>query len=212
MNIRAKTTSKKTNLKCYFCWQTSVWGSIHADVWKFPYLIFFSSFDSLFHTLPPLSLTLTRISLNKDFSSYRPFVPRRNLWSRRDILPCQLTDSCQTQSTQFRKELVSGMWLWADHIHLLCCDWWQALPFSLSMCSKASCVNMSSLSNVKSSCVRKESDPLTPAGQFPPAGCWETDQSDKRRPPSPSPSPLLLRPACRPLQDIVTLFCRVQQV
>lgn len=92
VNIRAKTTSKKQTLSVIlladFGLRKYTFRCLEVSLFNF----FFSSFDSLFHTLPPLSLTLTCISPNKDFSSYRPFVPRRNLWSRRDILPCQLTD------------------------------------------------------------------------------------------------------------------------
>lgn len=32
--------------------------------------------------------------------SYRPFIPLRNLWSRRDILSCQMTDTQQSNTTQ----------------------------------------------------------------------------------------------------------------
>lgn len=46
--------------------------------------------------------------------SYRPFIPLRNLWSRRDILPRRFTDGqlfpSQKQATLLRKELCSCMW------------------------------------------------------------------------------------------------------
>lgn len=205
--LEQKQPPKKINLKCYFVGRL-LFEEVYMQTFRSFPIYFFSSFDSLFHTLPPLSLTLTRIWRFQFLPSFRaspkPLVP-----SWHSALPVNRQTAVKHSPPSSERSLLGA----CDceriiYTYSAVTDGRRCL--SLSMCSKASCVNMSSLSNVKRSCVRKESDPLTPAGQFPPAGCWETDQSDKRRPPS--PSPLLLCPACRPLQDIVTLFCRVQQV
>lgn len=139
--------------------------------YSFFYILFFSSFFSLFHVFPLLSLTLTHLSPNKALGSYRPFVPRRNLWSRRDILLLPLT---VTQLSNTVHPVLKGVCQLHVFVSVSCT--YSAVTgdrrcLFLSMCSKASCVYMSSLSDVKRSSVRKEPDPLTPAAQFPPAGC-----------------------------------------
>lgn len=58
-----------------------------------------------------LLIVCIRISLINNRGSYRPFIPLRNLWSRRDILPCPFTVrwlSLTNKSTQLRRSLLAA--------------------------------------------------------------------------------------------------------
>lgn len=179
-------------------WWNSVWGSTRP----FP-----------FHPY-----VLTHIHTHVTISwSYRPFVPLRNLWSRRDILPTfpttQLADRSKDdpKKSQRRVSHPPNMCWRPDAACTLTASRRCLSCFTLRLPVCSSPPHSLSLFNVKRSCVRKKPDLLTPAGQSPSAGCWgkkrKKDPSRYRSSAPPSLSCYL--GVCRLVQDTVTLLSRV---
>ena len=137
----------------------------------------FSSTDFL-SLLLTLSLhSVTRISPVTNNGSYLPFIPLRNLWSRRDIVPCQFSDRQLRNNPPSEEEASLAACVHERIIHVLCCERWQVSVHAIRgfLCT---------LSNGRD---KKNSDPLTPAAQSPSAGCRETDLSQYRSCAPPSP-------------------------